>query len=108
MAMSPRSSLTSRCCADMAFWNASYCSRALGELMSEWGGCGDGVGPVDLLIERRHRAAQPRLRGPFLTRHEARGIVAAVAKDVEEPAGPQDRKSTRLNSSHLVISYAVF
>src|SRR2546426_2961069 len=23
-------------------------------------------------------------------------------------AGPQDRKSTRLNSSHLVISYAVF
>src|SRR5205807_7929397 len=25
-----------------------------------------------------------------------------------EPSGPQDRKSTRLNSSHLVISYAVF
>src|SRR5256885_6800661 len=24
------------------------------------------------------------------------------------PAGPRDRKSTRLNSSHLVISYAVF
>src|SRR5205807_4321798 len=24
------------------------------------------------------------------------------------PAGRQDRKSTRLNSSHLVISYAVF
>src|SRR5256885_13021519 len=24
------------------------------------------------------------------------------------PAVPQDRKSTRLNSSHLVISYAVF
>src|SRR2546426_9089506 len=24
------------------------------------------------------------------------------------PARPQDRKSTRLNSSHLVISYAVF
>src|SRR5256885_11045084 len=24
------------------------------------------------------------------------------------PAGPADRKSTRLNSSHLVISYAVF
>src|SRR5256885_10571974 len=24
------------------------------------------------------------------------------------PAGAQDRKSTRLNSSHLVISYAVF
>src|SRR5438034_3639899 len=24
------------------------------------------------------------------------------------PAGPRDRKSTRLNSSHTVISYAVF
>src|SRR5437773_8650977 len=24
------------------------------------------------------------------------------------PAGPQDRKSTRLNSSHITISYAVF
>src|SRR5256885_3538366 len=28
--------------------------------------------------------------------------------EVERPAGPADRKSTRLNSSHLVISYAVF
>src|SRR5690349_22741817 len=26
----------------------------------------------------------------------------------EEPAQPQDRKSTRLNSSHVEISYAVF
>src|SRR5437773_4026646 len=25
-----------------------------------------------------------------------------------EPAGPTDRKSTRLNSSHITISYAVF
>src|SRR5256885_3929047 len=25
-----------------------------------------------------------------------------------DPDGPRDRKSTRLNSSHLVISYAVF
>src|SRR2546426_1826140 len=38
------------------------------------------------------------------------------ARDLGAPAGPQedpgtsveDRKSTRLNSSHLVISYAVF
>src|SRR5256885_7856650 len=28
--------------------------------------------------------------------------------DIENSAGPPDRKSTRLNSSHLVISYAVF
>src|SRR5215204_6627787 len=28
--------------------------------------------------------------------------------ELVEPAGAQDRKSTRLNSSHTVISYAVF
>src|SRR5256885_5663578 len=37
---------------------------------------------------------------------------SAVAEGLGEwlrpPARPQDRKSTRLNSSHLVISYAVF
>src|SRR5256885_11992439 len=40
---------------------------------------------------------------------------AALAEMVREPAPrrafgarPRDRKSTRLNSSHLVISYAVF
>src|SRR5256885_5860691 len=35
--------------------------------------------------------------------HHADGDVVAAA-----PAHHQDRKSTRLNSSHLVISYAVF
>src|SRR2546426_9168641 len=30
------------------------------------------------------------------------------ATGTPEPGGPGDRKSTRLNSSHLVISYAVF
>src|SRR2546426_9853892 len=33
--------------------------------------------------------------------------VIALGARVRSPA-PQDRKSTRLNSSHLVISYAVF
>src|SRR5256885_9745218 len=41
-----------------------------------------------------------------------RGLIAAnAAADVEVVAGGEilrDRKSTRLNSSHLVISYAVF
>src|SRR5256885_4271672 len=32
--------------------------------------------------------------------------VAAMAR--QSPHAPEDRKSTRLNSSHLVISYAVF
>src|SRR5256885_6946783 len=36
------------------------------------------------------------------------GVVAGRKRGVSEPVDPQDRKSTRLNSSHLVISYAVF
>src|SRR5256885_15930400 len=31
-----------------------------------------------------------------------------LADSSSDPAGAPDRKSTRLNSSHLVISYAVF
>src|SRR5256885_9373962 len=40
----------------------------------------------------------------------ARADFLALLRGVREPAaaGPLDRKSTRLNSSHLVISYAVF
>src|SRR5256885_10552348 len=34
------------------------------------------------------------------------GIIDSMTPD--ERQDPQDRKSTRLNSSHLVISYAVF
>src|SRR5256885_10114132 len=43
-------------------------------------------------------------------RHEAAspgGVSGRVQPDQHERAG-EDRKSTRLNSSHLVISYAVF
>src|SRR5205807_7769754 len=40
------------------------------------------------------------------------GVVGRLAEDIvqvlEEHVGEVDRKSTRLNSSHLVISYAVF
>src|SRR5256885_13017904 len=41
-----------------------------------------------------------------LCRH-TRGEPAAVHRDLRR-ADRRDRKSTRLNSSHLVISYAVF
>src|SRR5256885_16377847 len=36
------------------------------------------------------------------------GTVSVPSCDPPEAAPLQDRKSTRLNSSHLVISYAVF
>src|SRR5256885_12307169 len=35
-------------------------------------------------------------------------LAIGLAKPAGEPADTVDRKSTRLNSSHLVISYAVF
>src|SRR2546426_8680722 len=49
---------------------------------------------------RSHPAAA--LRGDVLTASESR------AARCDGAAPPADRKSTRLNSSHLVISYAVF
>src|SRR5688572_32728680 len=36
------------------------------------------------------------------------GHARQRGKPVDEPAGMEDRKSTRLNSSHSQISYAVF
>src|SRR5207249_10769714 len=38
----------------------------------------------------------------------ARSAVRRVARDREQRSGGEDRKSTRLNSSHVSISYAVF
>src|SRR2546426_7537568 len=43
---------------------------------------------------------------PELEIQRAAGLPAQIAEKLEAQA--QDRKSTRLNSSHLVISYAVF
>src|SRR5436190_2807103 len=51
--------------------------------------------PYTTLFRSRHRH---RLPGPDVRGNGA----AAVRRD------PEDRKSTRLNSSHTVISYAVF
>src|SRR5690242_21625298 len=36
------------------------------------------------------------------------GADASAACDIDEPSPGKDRKSTRLNSSHMSISYAVF
>src|SRR5690625_6184373 len=34
--------------------------------------------------------------------------IAHTLKDIDDTVNAQDRKSTRLNSSHVAISYAVF
>src|SRR5688500_19371543 len=46
-------------------------------------------------------------RGGFDPERRAADLAALVA-DALEIRSDEDRKSTRLNSSHLVISYAVF
>src|ERR1039457_7340222 len=57
-------------------------------------------------------AAQRRLAGIGLTaiqiREAARWEAALQHQPGARPLPESDRKSTRLNSSHLVISYAVF
>src|SRR5437773_8059778 len=36
------------------------------------------------------------------------GLVVVLHNDIDIPIAKEDRKSTRLNSSHITISYAVF
>src|SRR5690606_40380108 len=48
-----------------------------------------------------------RRRNVLRPRHQ-RGLAAAAVVSGGETAYPEDRKSTRLNSSHVKISYAVF
>src|SRR5256885_5647469 len=52
------------------------------------------------------RAAPGRRRRPAVVRAQCRGRRGQSQS--RRPRGLGDRKSTRLNSSHLVISYAVF
>src|SRR5690625_6327220 len=40
--------------------------------------------------------------------HEQAGVIGMADPAVRGPCGDQDRKSTRLNSSHVAISYAGF
>src|SRR5690349_23705352 len=61
----------------------------------------------------RQRALEPRARERH-DRHDAGARLALRPAQAHHPlrlvdvAAPEDRKSTRLNSSHVEISYAVF
>src|SRR3712207_8614612 len=57
--------------------------------------------------EERARASEERYRTLFTSIDEG-FCVAEVMFDAEGRGVDQDRKSTRLNSSHANISYAVF
>src|SRR5690606_40318262 len=54
----------------------------------------------EFLAEWRTTVQQPFMR--------VRGVMTVRATRIHENASLQDRKSTRLNSSHVKISYAVF
>src|SRR5256885_4744196 len=58
---------------------------------------------VQHIVDSVEPFAFDRLYGAFF-----HGIVGSDAKAAVTQSAERDRKSTRLNSSHLVISYAVF
>src|SRR5690606_39489533 len=62
------------------------------------------VGAGAVVVDRRlqHRILQGGVAGRAAILPRAAGVAASP------PSGYKDRKSTRLNSSHVKISYAVF
>src|SRR3712207_7745401 len=66
-------------------------------------GIGPGLGTVDRQVAGQYRAEKGRQRifGNRLVQHDGDAALILFPRH-------QDRKSTRLNSSHANISYAVF
>src|SRR5256885_10817454 len=60
-------------------------------------------------LQHHHLGAEPPPHAPqFQSDHTRADDAEALWHGVKVEGSPGDRKSTRLNSSHLVISYAVF
>src|SRR5438034_9733362 len=74
----------------------------------------EGAGPSDHLVADRQPDAEDERVGDEEGQDHEGGREEHTRQDVlaleeaAEPARAADRKSTRLNSSHTVISYAVF
>src|SRR5690606_40800163 len=71
--------------------------------------------PSDLIIDQEQKdgtyGVTPNPTNPVITAlNELSGASTVAPIDIEMSGAidPQDRKSTRLNSSHVKISYAVF
>src|SRR5437870_7250972 len=60
------------------------------------------------LLERLHGGDRRPAGGEHRVEHEKRPVLLARGDLEVVVDGLQDRKSTRLNSSHVAISYAVF
>src|SRR2546426_2394509 len=71
-----------------------------------WSRLRDAAATDRTLVERMSRGDEQAFRD-LLARYRSTMYATAYAALVD-PEQVEDRKSTRLNSSHLVISYAVF
>src|SRR5256885_6588831 len=68
----------------------------------------DWIRTLGKRINRVHLKDFRKKTGTFVKLQEGDVNWKEVRKAFQEVGWPKDRKSTRLNSSHLVISYAVF
>src|SRR5256885_11747795 len=90
-------------------WSSDVCSSDLAECLGNQPGAlaqlGLGCQAPGHEVAMRLRRAQPAHVGV-----EEQPVIAHRERDghIGVQISPADRKSTRLNSSHLVISYAVF
>src|SRR5207244_12867613 len=72
---------------------------------------GAALVPYDRALRRSHSDrvhANPQVRGPVDHSERRRALVVLAVGQEHDARGREDRKSTRLNSSHQIISYAVF
>src|SRR5207249_10266835 len=67
-----------------------------------------GLGLWASLPEPERRGGNPRRRSRCCSRGRALSSMAPAARSEVRSRERSDRKSTRLNSSHVSISYAVF
>src|SRR2546430_13488306 len=66
-------------------------------------------GPLDLLNQPLALRGDPQYRAPGIRHHSSRlEYPESQTWQSHAPVAHEDRKSTRLNSSHSQISYAVF
>src|SRR5437773_4751399 len=66
----------------------------------------DGYGALQIGFGKKRETLIPKGLQGHLKKHKAAGI--RTLKEVRVDDTSPDRKSTRLNSSHITISYAVF
>src|SRR5690242_21551637 len=88
---------------ETAGWERPHWYESNADLVEQYG---------DAVMPREHewdsRWWSPIINAEHLRMREAAGVIDLSAFQVLDIVGPGDRKSTRLNSSHMSISYAVF